>query len=56
MEERKNGKILILSIYVDNTLIEPQDLDWIKEIKLKLVKSFKIKDLGKRERQSTVLG
>ncbi|CAB0006643.1 unnamed protein product, partial [Nesidiocoris tenuis] len=41
----KNGKLLILAIYVDDLWIASADPEWIEEIKVRLMESFKMKYL-----------
>lgn len=42
----RDGKLLLLIIYVDDILVASTDCAWIDEIKCKLLEEFDIKDLG----------
>ena len=41
-----NDKFIILLLYVDDMLIVGQDADMIQKLKMKLSKTFDMKDLG----------
>ncbi|XP_044014018.1 uncharacterized mitochondrial protein AtMg00810-like [Aphidius gifuensis] len=44
---RKNNKLMLLVVYVDDILFSSSDEKWTQEFKVKLNKYFQIKDLGK---------
>lgn len=43
---KKNGKLVLVLLYVDDFLIASEDEVWVEEIKRGLSKDFKVKDLG----------
>lgn len=44
---RKNRKIMLITVYVDDMLFATDDEEWLKEIKKQLSENFEMKDLGK---------
>ena len=44
---RKNEKIMLIAVYVDDMLIATNDDAWLRDVKNKLSNEFEMKDLGK---------